>query len=75
LIFKIIIAKLDYKFIFSFTKNDIEIENRTINWMLSPDRNGKPTAKNEQFFLAKKSDRRKLLFGLEKCLFWRGLVM
>ncbi len=61
--------------LFCHTKNDIEIEDRTINWMLSPDRNGKPAAKNEQFFLAKKSDQRKLLFGLEKCLFWRGLEM
>jgi hypothetical protein len=53
----------------------IKIENRTINCMLSPDRSGKPGAKNEPFLLVKKSDQRKLLFGLEKCLFGRGLEM
>lgn len=34
--------------------NGIEIENCTINLMPSPDRSGKPAAKNKQFFLGQK---------------------
>jgi hypothetical protein len=40
----------------------------------SPDGSEKPTAKARQFFLAKKSDQRKLFFCLEKWRGWRGLV-
>jgi hypothetical protein len=36
--------------------------------MPSPDRSGKPGAKNESFLLAKKSDQRKLLFWVRKML-------
>jgi hypothetical protein len=49
-------------------QNDIEIENRTINWMLSPDRNGKPTAKKRAIFLGQKERPKEAPFWVRKML-------